>query len=292
MDILITYQDKVQNIISQLKNIIFPQHIQMCYEYEPILYLKVFTDMNKSVTDCSYSFKNLIMTKTKEQLERIKKCVEINEKTYEFIYKNFKKGMNELDTYKLVKESNYHNSGENIPFVCDIVAGKRSCDVSGFPTEYIPKTGDTMILDLLPRYQGVYCDHTRTFFIGKPTEKQKKIYGLLLEALKRVENILKPGTVSKDIYEAIYETFKEASLHECFPHHGGHGIGLTIYEPPYFIKEDDKVLQYGMIVAIEPGIYIKEEFGIRIENNYFITEDGFELLGNIPTEIDEYTIKI
>jgi Xaa-Pro aminopeptidase len=286
----VIYQNKLQNIMAQLENLDIPNEVNLCFDQELIAYMNLFIDRRHMVNNCTRWFQEFMLTKTQIQFERIKKCVSLNENAYQSISKNFKQGMNELDVFKVIKESYVRDSNENLPFLCDIVSGERSCEVSGFPTDYILNQGDTMIIDLLPRYQGIYCDHTRTFFIGEPTEKQRYVYETLQRALQKAESLLRPGTKSLEIYQAVYETFQEVSLEACFPHHAGHGFGLTIYEAPFFIKEEDTSLQVGMIVAIEPGLYLANEFGIRIEDNYLITENGYERLGKIPLDIENFII--
>lgn len=286
----VTYQNKLQNIMACLKEMTVPDRILMCRGSEQNIYIEAFRSMGRQTQDCSAWFKHEAMTKTEEQVNRIRECVEINNRAYRSVREHFKAGMNEFDVYRLIQESYYRTSGENIPFISDIVSGLRSCGVSGQPTTYRPGRGDTMILDLLPRSNGVYCDHTRTFFLGAADEKQRYLYRLLLRALANAEKLLKPGESGKNIYRAVYETFQEASLGGYFPHHAGHGFGLTIYEAPYFIKEEGDILQPKMTVAIEPGIYLPGEYGIRLENNYLITKDGFELLGNIPADMEAYVI--
>ncbi len=286
----VTFQHKILNIIAELSALKLPQMLHLCYETERFVYVDEFMKQNRRLKNCNPWMKELLKTKSQKQIERIKQCVQLNEKAYKLIQQRFQRGMSELDLYKTVKESYHQNTNENIPFICDIAAGRRSCGVSGPPTNYQPRPGDTIIMDLLPRYRGLYCDHTRTFFVGEPSTNQRRIYELLQKALHHAETYLKPGVKGSEIYKAIYSTFKEEDLQECFPHHGGHGFGLGIYEPPYFIKKEEEVLQTGMTVAIEPGIYLPGNFGIRIENNYLITEQGYQCIGNIPLKMEDYII--
>ena len=226
----------------------------------------------------------------KEHLEAIERCVQINESAYRAICKKEASGESEITLFGLVREKVMEHTGFSNHMIYDFLAGTRTAQVSGFPTNYRIQRGDTLIADLLPRNKGVYADMTRTFFAGKPSDKQDYIYEILCEAMQKGEEILQPGRSAGEIYEVVALVFRKYGLEYNFPHHAGHGLGLGYYETPYFLKEETETLQENMVVALEPGLYVQGEFGIRIENNYVITSNGARRLGDLPLEIGSYVL--
>lgn len=200
--------------------------------------------------------------------------------------------MSELDVLAIIKSAYYEKTNENIPMIFDIISGRKTTEVSGFPTSYKPGRKETMILDLLPKYKGVYADNTRTYFINEPEKKQEEIYEIICMALKEAEKVLKPGKQAKEIYQKIMDVFGDYHLSKYFTHHAGHGFGQSIYEAPYFLNDEKEVLEENMVVTLEPGLYLPDAFGIRLENNYVLTREGNRSLNYMPVDIDNYLIGV
>lgn len=281
---------KTNSILAELMRIPIPQPILMDYQLEKAVYLNYYRSLGKKTIDILSKIVELRKIKTESQRKHIEDCVYLNKCAYEDFGQKFRQGMNELEGQRIIEESYYSHAKESIPYVKDILSGVRTSEVSSMTTNYVPMYGETIILDLLPRRHGMYCDNTRTFFLGEPNEKKRKTYQILLEALALAEEQLRPGTKASHIHQVIMDCFAGYGLDKQFPHHGGHSFGHTIYEAPYFIPGDLSELKPDMIVALEPGLYFKNEFGIRVENNYRITNTGFETIGEIPLAIDHYIL--
>ena len=173
-------------------------------------------------------------------------------------------------------------------FKGDIVAGARSAVGEGYATDYIIKKGDAIILDLLPMKNGVCSDVTRTFFVGTPTDEQREVYNIVKNALLSTEKILKAGVRACDIYAYAREKLKP--YENTFFHHAGHKIGKRRLLQPQFLPDKTAKLKAGDIVTLEPAIYIKDKFGVRLENDYLITESGCEKLFDYPLDIENFII--
>lgn len=279
-----------EHILSKLGNVPIPQPIHMDLFLEQAVYLKYFQSCGKQVVDISEKIGQLKQIKTEQQIKNIRHCVSLNQKAYKDFRYKFHLGMNELECKGIIEQNYYEETKREIPYVKDIISGVRTSQVSGITTDYVPKQGDTVILDLLPRNCGIYCDTTRTFFLGEPSKKQRDTYTILLTAMEEAKSILKPGTKGWEIHKKMSHCFGQYGVEEKFPHHAGHSFGHTTYEAPYFILGDFTELKSGMTVALEPGLYFTKEFGIRIENNYLITEDGFEELGAIPLGLEHFIL--
>ena len=197
-------------------------------------------------------------------------------------------GKNEKDLKRIIL-SEYRTILEDFSFKGDIVAGKRSSIGEGDATDYIIKKGDAIILDLLPMKDGVCSDVTRTFFVGEPTDEQREVYETVKNALLSTEKILKSSVRACDIYEYMREKLKP--YENTFFHHAGHRIGIRRLLQPQFLPNKRAKLNVGDIVTLEPGIYIKDKFGVRLENDYLITENGYERLFDYPLDIENFIIR-
>lgn len=216
--------------------------------------------------------------------EKILKALEFNKLAYEAVKNNFKRGMSEKDVKKIILSA-CQNADD---FSGDICGGINSSLIEGDATDYILKDGDSLILDLQFKSDGVWTDTTRTFFIGEPSEEEKKAYGLCIGAKKSGESMLKSGVRAYEVYGTVRSAF--APLENNFPHHAGHLFGKDKLVQPQFFPERKEALHTGDFVTLEPGIYFEREFGVRIEDNYQITENGFINLFDYPTEIEYFII--
>jgi D-alanyl-D-alanine dipeptidase len=141
-------------------------------------------------------------------------------------------------------------------------------------TERQIATGDAVIVDFGGTVSGYWSDMTRTFHVGEPSEKFKRAFDAVNEANQLAFEAVRPGVTAEQIDQAARAHISQAGFGEYFLHRTGHGLGLDIHEPPYIVEGDQTVLESGMVFSIEPGIYIKGEFGIRIEDIVTVTENG------------------
>ena len=133
---------------------------------------------------------------------------------------------------------------------------------------------DVIILDLGCRYKSYCSDTSRTFFVGEPTDEQRKIYEIVRLAQAAGEAAVKPGATGQDVDRAARRIIEEAGYGKYFFNRVGHGVGIAVHENPYIIEGNDKPLKPGNVFSIEPGIYIAGKFGMRIENLVAVKPDG------------------
>jgi Xaa-Pro dipeptidase len=141
-----------------------------------------------------------------------------------------------------------------------------------------------VLIDMGGRYQEYCSDMTRTFYLGKPNDRFKEIYNIVLEAQLAAIAKVKPGALASDIDRAAREVIEQAGYGEYFTHRTGHGLGIEIHEEPYITGSNPQTLREGMVFSIEPGIYLPGEFGVRIEDIVVVTNDGVELLNKVNKE--------
>jgi Xaa-Pro dipeptidase len=168
-------------------------------------------------------------------------------------------------------------AGRPIDCKADVLIGKKTVLIGG-PTGIADETsaaeGEPAIVDLLPRVGGYYADTTRTLWSGQPSVEKKEVIDFLISVKNHLEKMLVPGAEAAAIDSVARERLLKAG---SFPHHTGHGIGISSNEAPYLTPGSGDVLQEGMTITLEPGLYF-DTWGARIEDDYLITADGYEKL--------------
>ncbi|MDO4581240.1 MAG: aminopeptidase P family protein [Bacillota bacterium] len=166
-----------------------------------------------------------------------------------------------------------------------IAAGANGSKPHAKPSARQLQNGDLLTMDFGCAYKGYHADITRTVCIGNPDEKQKEIYGVVLEANLRAEAALKAGMTGQAIDAIARDYITEQGYGEQFGHGLGHGVGMDIHELPNLNRANDKPLPAGALVTVEPGIYIPDWGGVRIEDTCLVTEDGCEIMFRSTKEL-------
>jgi Xaa-Pro aminopeptidase len=172
-------------------------------------------------------------------------------------------------------------------FVIQVLAGLGSADPHGYAGDRALKEGDPVTIDFGVCYQHYWSDCTRTFFVGPPKPQFTEIYPIVLEAQEAAIAKVRPGVPMAEIDRAAREVIGRAGYGEYFIHRVGHGIGLSIHEPPSMHGQNRALLAKGMVVTIEPGIYLPGLGGIRIEEDVAVTADSVEVLTHYPNSYSD-----
>jgi Xaa-Pro aminopeptidase len=130
----------------------------------------------------------------------------------------------------------------------------------------------------------------RTFVLGEPTGRQRELYETVLAAQQRGAELLRPGAVCSEVNKACLDVIRAAGLGEHLRHRQGHGIGVGMHEPPWLEDGDNSVLEPGMVVSDEPGIYVTGEAGFRVSDSMMVTETGADSLTCYPRRLDDIVI--
>ena len=138
---------------------------------------------------------------------------------------------------------------------------------------------------------GYRSDLTRVFFTGRITTKMRNVYQTVLAAQQAAIRKIKPGAICKDVDNVARGIISDAGFGRKFGHGLGHGIGLDIHEAVRLGPQSDETLKPGMVVTVEPGVYLDGQFGIRIEDDVLVTRDGCEVLTSVPREFDDAIIE-
>ena len=223
--------------------------------------------------------------------EDVKKALEANRAAYEAIWAGLRIGMTEHDAYALVKDAVDRVCGdEPHEFIGDFVGGARTGSIEGPPTDYVFKAGDLFILDLSVRRGAVWSDTCRTFFLGGPTPRQRDAYAAVLACQDAGTRTVRAGVVASSVRPPMLEVLAAHGFGGLMPHHGGHLVGPEPYLKPAFEAGCDEPVEADDICTLEPGIYVPGEWGMRVENDYLVTEEGVENLFDYPRDIEHFII--
>jgi Xaa-Pro dipeptidase len=228
---------------------------------------------------------SLRKTKGKDELASIREAAQRLDIAYGVAKPRATVGRSEMDLYREVNSEFFNRFGPDDLAKGEYSSGERTLGLGWPPTHKTIRDGETIILDLQTSSANYWADTARTFVAGKSSEKQERILSVLLEAKRKAEALLKPGTKGKEIHRAVFQEISNAGYAGLFPHQAGHGLGLEDQEPPFFLPSSEDQLEEGVACAIEPGIYEPSVGGIRIEDNYIITKDGFETISKFPFEL-------
>jgi hypothetical protein len=219
--------------------------------------------------------------KDPDEVALLRRCMRATEAGHAWARANVHPGMSELDVYCGVNTACIQTAGHAVIVYGDFAVSPGPERRGGPPTGRVLETGDMMILDYSVVMGGYRSDFTNTLVVGRdPTPDQKHLYDLCVQAMAAGEKELAAERSCRTVYEAVRDIFDRAGVAQHFPHHAGHGLGLTHPEAPYFVREADETLLSGDVVTLEPGLYVPGVGGIRIEHNYLITSRGYERLSN------------
>ncbi|MBQ8952269.1 MAG: aminopeptidase P family protein [Eubacterium sp.] len=225
--------------------------------------------------------------KTEEEIEYLRQAEHIGDMAFNDILGILKPGMTELEVAAELEYRMKCHGAEGFSFDTIAASGVHSSMPHAIPTDKKLEDGDFLTLDFGCLYGGYCSDMTRTVCIGKADDEKKAVYNKVLEAQLAVLDAVKPGLVCKDVDAIARNIIRDAGYGSYFGHGLGHSVGLFIHESPAFNTRDETVLQAGMVITDEPGIYLPGRFGVRIEDMILITEEGYENLAHSPKGLIE-----
>lgn len=232
-------------------------------------------------------FARLRVTKDASEIENIRKAAGIADEAFKHMLGYIRAGMREAEVALELEFFMRKKGASALSFDSIVASGVRSSLPHGKASEKVIEDGEFLTLDFGCVYNGYCSDMTRTVFIGKATEKHRKIYDIVLRAQVEALKGIKPGVSGKAVDKIAREIISSEGYGEYFGHGLGHGVGLAVHEDPRLSPLGENILEAGMIVTDEPGIYIPEFGGVRIEDLVLVTENGAETLSKSPKELIE-----
>lgn len=227
----------------------------------------------------------LRLIKTDKELEILKQAAAIADQAFEHIIKYIKPGVTELEVSNEMEFFMRKQGATSSSFDTIVASGFRSALPHGVASDKVITGAELVTLDFGAYYKGYCSDITRTVAVGDVSAELKKIYEIVLEAQLLGMNSIKSGMTGKQADSLTRDYITKKGYGDYFGHSTGHGIGLDIHEGPALSVKSDTILEPGMVVTVEPGIYIPGVGGVRIEDDIVITKEGNVPLTHSPKEL-------
>lgn len=278
-------RNAVEEVASQAKNIGITK---LGFEQDHLTY-KEFNQFNDKteaeMVPVSGVIEKLRTVKTEKEIKILKTAANIADQAFTHILDFVRPGITEMDVNNEFEFYMRKQGATSSSFDLIIASGYRSALPHGVASNKVIEKGDMLTLDFGAYYEGYCSDMTRTIAVGEPADELKEIYHIVFEALERGVDTLKSGVSCRKVDTVVRDFITEKGYGEKFGHGTGHGIGLDIHEDPYFSKKSEDVLEAGMVMTVEPGIYLPGLGGVRIEDDILITDGNHEVLTHSPKEL-------
>lgn len=248
---------------------------------------KALADLLKTeLIPSSNFFMSLRQIKDEDEIKLIRKACQITDQAYSDVLKFIEPGRTELEVANFLDFRMRELGASGVSFEAIVASGKRSALPHGVATNKPIDLGDVVTIDFGCFYQHYASDMTRTIFVGQVDDKMREIYATVLAANSALIEKAKAGLSFADFDKIPRDVIASSGYGANFTHGIGHGFGLDIHEPPFFNqKMTDQLLQENMILTDEPGIYLSNNGGVRIEDDLLITKDGCEVLTQSPKDL-------
>ncbi|QTA37178.1 aminopeptidase P family protein [Thermosipho ferrireducens] len=223
--------------------------------------------------------------KSSQEIENIKKAVYIAEEAFKKTLEIVKPGITEKEFSAYLEYQMKLLGAEKAAFDTIVASGWRGALPHGIASDKEINKGEPVVVDWGAFYKGYVSDLTRVFCIGEPSEKVKEVHQIVVNAQEKAISKIKAGMTGKEIDSIARNYIIEKGFGNNFGHSLGHGIGLEVHEEPGLSINNEHPLPHNSIVTVEPGIYISNEFGIRIEDNVLVKNDGCDVLSSLSKDI-------
>lgn len=242
-------------------------------------------EINAELTATSGIIANIRMIKTEAELQVMEEAAAISDKAYDHILSFVKPGMTEIEVSNELEFFMRQQGATSSSFDIIVASGVRSALPHGVATDKKIASGELVTLDFGALYKGYCSDMTRTFAVGEISDELRKIYDTVLEAHMRGIQGTKAGMTGKEADALTRDYIKAEGYGDYFGHGTGHGLGMEVHEGPRLSPMGEVMLKENMVVTVEPGIYVPDVGGCRIEDDIVITKDGNRSLNKAPKQL-------
>lgn len=283
---IIEYRDKIDGLATfisdhNMKVIGFESPALTCDTY-----LKLRNRLNDvTLEPLSEEINSIRAIKDIQEIDCIRIAASIASQALQFIMHDIQPGIRERDIALILESKMKELGGETLAFETIVASGYNSALPHAKPGSRKIENGDFVVVDYGIVYQGYHSDETCTVAVGSVTQKQRETYQIVKDAHDKALDAVKEGVSCREIDRIARDHIEKAGLEQYFSHGTGHGVGLEIHETPIISSKSDDYLTSGMIITIEPGVYIPDLWGIRVEDMVVVERDGCEILSTVPKHL-------
>ncbi|MGN0612371.1 MAG: M24 family metallopeptidase [Porcipelethomonas sp.] len=247
----------------------------------------------QKLPDCSFiatdelsnEIYRLRTVKSEDELEKIEKAQRIAETAFDEVLNFIRPGVTEREIALKLDSLMLYGGAEELSFETIALTGANTSMPHGVPGNAMVKEGDFVLMDFGAVYDGYHSDMTRTICVGSPTEEMEKVYNIVLEAQLAALGSVKSGITGSQLDNTARQIITEKGYGDAFGHSLGHGVGMEIHEYPNASSKSVTVFRENMVVTVEPGIYLPDKFGVRIEDFVVVTENSCRNLTKCPKKM-------
>lgn len=222
--------------------------------------------------------KDIRIIKSNEEINRMRRATQVLEQSLQATIPSIQIGRSEVEIAARLEYEMKMRGSQGTPFTTIVGSGYRGALPHGRASEKIIEDGDLIVIDFGSIIDGYVGDMTRTIGVGNVSDEKRNVYEIVKNAIRQSIQSIEIGMKACEVDAVARRVISDAGYGENFTHRLGHGIGLDAHEEPYIASSNKDILKPGMSFTIEPGIYIENQFGVRIEDNIIITENGIENL--------------
>jgi Xaa-Pro aminopeptidase len=218
------------------------------------------------------------------EISKIREAALIASQALDKVLERIRPGMTERKIAADLDDAIRRCGAQEVSFPTIVASGENSARPHARPQSRTVRPGDLMTIDCGAVYDGYRSDETATFILGPPDARQERVYQVVKQAHDRAIEAIRAGVSCRSIDEAARSWIDGQGFGESFMHGTGHGVGLDVHEYPRLTAQSEAILEAGMVVTVEPGVYLPGLWGIRIEDLVVVQKDGCEVLSKTPKE--------
>jgi Xaa-Pro aminopeptidase len=236
---------------------------------------------------CTGLVEKLRAVKDDTEINLIKSASEISTQSFLDLLPTIKVGQSEKEIRDALEQRFRDFGADNIAFESIVASGPNSAIPHHEPTDRKVATGDFLKIDFGAKLDGYHSDCTRTVVMGKPAYWQRELHAAVTQAQSAGRNTICADIKFVEVEDSVNDSLAASGYREYFTHGLGHGVGLEIHEDPFFGRVQDAKIASNTVITIEPGAYLKEKGGVRVEDTIVVNSDGYLNLTNLPYELLE-----
>ena len=251
------------------------------------VYQKLVTSFEHQFSSSVGVIEALRVVKDDSEIEIIKQACEISTKAYQDVIETVRVGQSEKFIRNVLEQRMREYGADDIAFASIVASGPNSAIPHHEPTDRELQSGDFLKIDFGAKVAGYHADCTRTAVVGKPSDWQAELHSAVTSAQEAGRNTIQSGIQFTEVEKAVNQSLTDSGYREYFTHGLGHGVGLAIHEDPFFGRVEAAKIAPNTVITIEPGAYLKDKGGVRVEDTIVVNSEGYVNLTNLPYELLE-----